>query len=312
MIKLIKRENLNTMNIVKSGFVNGKQRYSIINEGGIIKSSYDVGKLEDYLNPPIEPICTDTSTCNNTFTLQNDEKLHIYFLSDTHFGSPEFNEEFFQYWRHKFLEDSNPKVLYLLGDLLEVASKKIGDSAFKQKFSVNEQLDYMTGQLKPMKEYIRACTNGNHSKRLKELDFDLDQELSKRLGIRYVGSQGFDDLYINGHRIIIYFKHGTGSSRYHHTSIGKMFRETDEIGADLYAMGHLHRTFAVTRPYQTIDGEKRKHYCCTGSFLSYKGYARDMGLNKIPEGFVVYEVFPNGSLNGKEYLRDSLFEDRPL
>ncbi len=119
------------MNIVKSGFVNGKQRYSIINDGDIIKSSYDKHKLQDYLNPPIEPVCNtfeeeDTIldldkleddniwhgielNLNKTITVLSNtkdeirlsvpenERISIFPIGDLHIGSEQFNEDCLDY-----------------------------------------------------------------------------------------------------------------------------------------------------------------------------------------------------------------------
>ncbi|WP_054834518.1 hypothetical protein [Methanobrevibacter arboriphilus] len=166
------------MNIVKSGFVNGKQRYSIINDGDIIKSSYDKHKLQDYLNPPIEPVCEEITeetqildldnieddtlitykgTVNNGIKridefkiikntsdvlevyLPKDEKLSIFPVGDLHIGSPQFNKEWLDYWFDIIAKCKNYVVVYLMGDIFEVASKKVGDSSFRQKYDVNDQ-----------------------------------------------------------------------------------------------------------------------------------------------------------------------------
>ena len=50
-----------------------------------------------------------------------------------HIGSNVFNKEFFEYALDMIEKDTHEKVIYLNGDILEVGSKSVGNSAFKQK-----------------------------------------------------------------------------------------------------------------------------------------------------------------------------------
>ena len=71
----------------------------------------------------------------------NKKPLHIYCISDTHIGSNVFNKDYFEYALNLIKKDKHQKIIYLNGDILEVGSKSVGNSAFKQTINVKEQLE---------------------------------------------------------------------------------------------------------------------------------------------------------------------------
>lgn len=100
--------------------------------------------------------------CNNEISLSERKKLQFYPLGDIHIGSPQFNEEFLEFWKKTFLGSSSEKIIYLQGDLLDCATKRLGNSSYKQTMSVDEQVEYIIKFLKPLKKYIGGCVQGNH------------------------------------------------------------------------------------------------------------------------------------------------------
>ncbi|BBL62447.1 hypothetical protein [Methanobrevibacter arboriphilus] len=337
------------MNIVKSGFVNGKQRYSIINDGDIIKSSYDKHKLQDYLNPPIEPVCEEITeetqildldnieddtlitykgTVNNGIKridefkiikntsdvlevyLPKDEKLSIFPVGDLHIGSPQFNKEWLDYWFDIIAKCKNYVVVYLMGDIFEVASKKVGDSSFRQKYDVNDQEHIFKKKVNNLKKRLgynpfRASVSGNHDKRLLELDYSLNRSMSEDLDILKYGHKIYDTIIVNGKTLKIHLYHGKHTNKEQHLRQGAFIRDTNKKSADLFLEGHNHDT-DVFSTYITGDGVNyRRFFGFTGSALDYKdGYADEKDLIEIPKGFIEYEIYPNGGLNGKEYHSD--------
>lgn len=233
-------------------------------------------------------------------------KLHIFPVSDLHVGSRHFNEDYFKYCRQKIKLAKGEIVVYLLGDIMEVAGKSVGNASFQQDMDVNEQLDYACKLLKPIKNYIRWSVPGNHDSSRTKKDFDLDigMELAKRLKIPYSQSI-FDELIINNNSFTVYGVHGRGSSRYSYTSMSKFIRETNHIDANLYLMGHLHRSMFFSEPYISVNGLYRRNYCFTGHFLSYKGsYAEEMNLQHLPESFSHITIDRNSAVNCKHYFSD--------
>ncbi len=330
------------MNIVKSGFVQGKQRYSIIQDGSIVKSSYDKYKLQDYLNPPIEPVCNtfEDETVLDLDNLEDDtighgiqsnlkdkievisntaKKLVLYIpkglkasifpMGDLHIGSSEFNEDWLDYWFSVIAKSKNYVIIYLMGDILEVASKKVGDSAFRQRFNVNEQLKIFkekADRLKKILKYnpFRASVGGNHDKRLLEFDYNLNESIAEILDIPNYGTTLYDTIIINGKELKIHLNHGKHSNKHQHLREGAFIRDTHHLSADLFLEGHNHDTDTFS-DFITGDGVNyRRFFGFTGSALNYNGYAKEMNLREIPKGFIEYEIYPNGGLNGKEYHSD--------
>lgn len=223
----------------------------------------------------------------------NKKPLHIYCISDSHIGSNVFNKKFFEYCLDVIDKDKHEKVVYLNGDILEVGSRSVGNSAFKQRINVNEQLEIAIDYLKPFSSFIRGVTKGNHdSKRiLKDFDFDLTQVLASSFGCNSV-SQLKDTLVINDREYNIFATHGKGSApKQPHLALGKVMRETGYVNADLVFYGHIHRSGFVQSVNVVGDEYKRKSFVLSGHFLSYRdSYAEEMGLKPIPESFTRVNV----------------------
>ena len=226
----------------------------------------------------------------------NKKPLHIYCLSDMHIGSNVFNNEFFEYALSMIEKDTHEKVIYINGDVLEVGSKSVGNSAFKQRINVNEQLEIAMDYFLPYKEFVRGVTKGNHdSKRiLKDFDFDLTQVFANSLDCTSV-SQLKDTLYINEEEYNVFATHGKGSApKQPHLALGKVMRETGYVSADLVFYGHIHRAGFIQTVNVIGDKFRRKNFVLTGHFLSYKdSYAEEMGLKPIPECFTRVNVDKN-------------------
>lgn len=226
----------------------------------------------------------------------NKKPLHIYCISDTHIGSNVFNKDYFEYALDMIEKDTHEKVIYLNGDILEVGSKSVGNSAFKQRVNVNKQLEMAMDYFAPFKEFVRGVTKGNHdSKRiLKDFDFDLTQVLANSLGCSSV-SQLKDKLIINEKEYTVFATHGKGSApKQPHLALGKVMRETGYVSADLVFYGHIHRSGFMQTVNVVGDEFKRKNFVISGHFLSYKdSYAEEMGLKPIPESFTRVNVDKN-------------------
>lgn len=228
------------------------------------------------------------------YKLRGNEKLYIIPLSDLHIGSEQFNEEYFQYALDTIDNIQQDKRIYLCGDLLESASKHVGNSSFKTEMTMDDQLDYAIKVLKPFKKDIVFSAIGNHEARLNnEFDLNVNRIISRALHIDE-GNQVLDRLMINGRPFTIYAAHGKGSSAHHHTAQSKMIRDTQHIDADMFLHGHNHRCDHFTIPGIRMgpDGKEiyRRHYVFTGSFLRYNGYAEAMQLPVLPEAFIQLSI----------------------
>ncbi len=185
----------------------------------------------------------------------------------------------------------NPKRIYLMGDLIETASKKVGNGAYKQQFDVNEQINIICDFLEPLKDDIVFSCHGNHDflRISKEFDLNVSRLIADRLGCDS-GNQCLDTFNINDTDFTVYANHGKGTNAYAHLAQGKIQRETQNIQASLYLQGHNHRLDFFSVPVRTVDGLNRKYYAFTGSFLNYgeDSYPSQMFLPVLPHSFSVY------------------------
>ena len=214
------------------------------------------------------------------FNLKNkNQTLTIFPISDVHVGSPQFNQEYYEFMLQKFDQTSGEKIIYLLGDLMDCARKNLANSSYKQTMSPNEQLDYVIKTLKPYKKHIKGAVSGNHEDRfLKEFDLDLTQILCSSLDIPYM-NQIYETLTINDKPYTVWAAHGSKNSAQLHLMMGQFVRQTSHVNANLYLMGHCHKGSTMSELEQVNDGFIRKHYVLTGSFLDYEGsYAQGMLL----------------------------------
>lgn len=224
------------------------------------------------------------------YKLRASEKIYILPIGDIHIGSSEFNEPYFNYCLDTIDNIKSDKRIYLMGDLVEAASKQVGNASFKTEMTLDDQIDYVINSFKPYKKDIVNMVQGNHCARLsKDFDLNVMKIIARALHVPD-GNQFIDTFYINQQPYTIYTKHGKGTSAYAHTAQGKMIREHQHIDADLYMNGHSHRLDYFTIPTVSDGKIKRKHYVMTGSFLKYNGYADSMSLPVLPESFIQLNI----------------------
>lgn len=242
------------------------------------------------------------------YKLRGNQKLYILPISDLHIGSPEFNEEYFQYCLDTIDNISSDKRIYLCGDLLEAASKSVGNSAYQSVLSLEDQIDLAINYLKPYKKDIVYSCMGNHEARLqKEFNLDVNHIISKALGCSH-GNQLMDTISINQEPLTIYAAHGKGSSAHFYTAESKFLRETQHLEADIFLNGHNHRCGYFTTPIRSSTGIHRRHYAFTGAFLRYGGYASQMQLPILPEAFIQLNINKDHRIRCNNFYID---ETRP-
>ena len=241
------------------------------------------------------------------YSLKGKDKIYVLPLGDLHLGSPECNVEYLQYWKDMVSRIKNHKIIILMGDLIDTASKHIGNSAFKQEFDVNEQIDWITTFLKPLKEDIAFSCHGNHDylRVSKEFDLNVSKLIADYLGCPS-GDQYLETFNINGKPFTIYANHGKGSNAYAHLAQGKIQRETSTIHSNLYLQGHNHRLDFFSVPIRTVNGLERKYYAFSGAFLNYgvNGYPSQMFLPVLPPAFQFITIDKNVNLSNINYFID--------
>lgn len=243
---------------------------------------------------------------NSNFKLKSkNQTLTIFPISDIHVGTEFFNKQFFEYMLKKFELTKGYKIIYLLGDLMDCATKRIGNSAYKQILSPEDQLDYIISALKPYKKYIRCAVTGNHESRyLKEFDLDIMKIMCDCLDVEYVAEIN-DILTINENEYVVWGTHGNKTSQQQHLQQGAVMRQTNHIDANLYLYGHAHYLSTWSQVVKYGNEYKRKHYVLTGHYLNYDGsYAQQMILKPSLPGFCKVSVDANLRTNVDLYYED--------
>lgn len=240
-------------------------------------------------------------------------KLYIFPLSDLHLGSPNCDLEYFDYWCEIFENTrTKHKIIYLLGDLIDMQSLRIG--AFEQDMSADEQICQLVDFLEPYKKYINYMTIGNHGRRpKKDYNLDIGRIVSEMLDVEYDKSDFFDKLLINNKEFMVYGRHGNSFSKRLELAEGGFIRDTSSIEADLCMCGHNHYLDYFNRPIRTEKGIKRKHYIFSGHFLKYYGsYANERNMIHSPQGFMRLDIDRNLVLRCDEYHKDMMFGGNKL
>lgn len=232
------------------------------------------------------------------------KKLYVFPLSDLHIGANNCNWDYIEYWKDVFKKTTKNKVIYLLGDLIDFPSQKIG--SFESNMSADESIETVTNLLKPYRKYIRYSTMGNHERRAKKyFNLDLGKIIANNLDCPYNTADFFDTLCINQKPFIVYGKHGTKVNARIDLAEGGMVRDTQGIEADLLMQGHNHYCKGFSRPIVTKNGLKRKYYGFTGHFLAYEGsYAHEKNLTWNPEAFLRFQIDRNHVVRWNEYHLD--------
>lgn len=222
------------------------------------------------------------------YELHHKRRLHIIPLGDLHVGARNCNYDYIEYAIRTINQLKGPKRVYMMGDLLETADKRVGGSVFEQDMSLDDQVCFIRDLLKPISDDIVFFCRGNHEERLIRMyDLDLTRLLAEDFGVGY-GYQCHDEFLVNGRQFKVMAYHGKGSSRSPYLAYGKLVRELGNFKADLYLYGHLHMTGAYREFYWSPEGVSQKVYVLSGHFMKYwSGYAEAGALTYSPEGFGV-------------------------
>ena len=242
-----------------------------------------------------------------SFSLKGGKKFYIFPISDLHVGNPSWNSEYFKFWQELWKKTrTKNKVVYLLGDLIDVSSTRIG--TWEWDMRVDEQLTTIKHLLKPCRKYVRFMVSGNHDSRpKKDYNLDLSKIMAEELNVPYHPDDFYDKLYIEDKCLTVYGKHGTKFSSKKNLA-EKAFIEDMESNpdGDLCMQGHNHYTSFFSKPYRTSNNLiRRRYFAFTGNYINYFGsYARSKGMNLTPEGFLRITVNKDLKLEGEEYHID--------
>lgn len=228
---------------------------------------------------------------------------HIYFMpiGDFHVGdpcglggtSPEGRKATKKFRDMvKWIKNMPYAYTFLMGDLFDAVTKTSLGSIYEQEYNLKTAKDYLTEELKPIKNKILGCIDGNHEDRIERAVGDSPvNELSYRLGIEYfphwcaylfLSVGNYKDRKPDKYRPYIYtafMHHMRGGGATPGGKINRLKKLKGMVLADLYCGAHIHLKATFKEKYMVPDirakklVEEQETYVATGSFMGYASYS---------------------------------------
>jgi predicted phosphodiesterase len=244
--------------------------------------------------------------------VQKSGELCICPISDLHIGSPNFKEkELYKVLDYVEKNKANTRII-LNGDLAETATKtSVGKGWEEQIYNGQEAMYIALKYFKPFKDNIDGITMGNHEYRVMDHSgVDLTLMFARELGIadKYLQYQGLIKYKVESSAFLVHAFHGYGGGGSTGGAVNKLKKQADIVFADVYLMGHVHKSFSFKTQTFVPDMRKMKifprtqYYVCTGHSLDYEGgYGEMSGLAPSPMGYP--KIFLS---EGRDYSTKSL------
>lgn len=216
-------------------------------------------------------------------------KIYVIPIGDVHVGEIGFNkraqEKLTGYIN--WVKKTPNAFVFLMGDLLNTASRHSVSSPFQQNMSTNQQLDVIVKLLEPIKDRIIGAITGNHENRMiDDYGYDPTIAICDRLGITYFGYDAVVFFRMNCHgpkktprgTLAGYFHHCTGGG----ATLGGKLNRVDKLkdivcNADFFVGGHSHALISGDGEVFSIDKTKaridilRRVFIDAGSYIDYEG-----------------------------------------
>lgn len=220
--------------------------------------------------------------------------------SDIHFGNPSCSLR--HLYQHIEYIKSDPEMFtFLNGDMIECVTRASKGEIHKQASSPGKQRDFIINLFLPIKKKVLGVTQGNHERRIE--DVDVASDIAEALGVPYraegmllkisfgSGNSGHGDKpYVYWG----YFTHGYGGARTKSAKAVKVERVSAWLHADFYVMSHDHVVNVAPDIYLLPDNRThidkdtgfkvgklkahRKILIKSNAFLKWGGYAEAGGF----------------------------------
>ena len=220
------------------------------------------------------------------------KEAKLYFIGDLHAGAIESNLKGWESFCQRILEEKN-SYLFLLGDLMNNATRTSVSNVFEDTMRPREQKRYIANALEPLSEKILCSVSGNHEARSgKDADDDPILDIMAKLDLEDLHRENAafvklafgarDDGRGRDKPLQVYtvcVTHGAGGGIYTGAAVNRNERMAMFVNCDILAVGHTHKG-AITKPARIeIDPHantvrlKTTTVISACSWLSYGGYA---------------------------------------
>ena len=222
--------------------------------------------------------------------------ITLYPLGDIHYGSPQCDVKFVEKLVEIIRKDSTGFWVGM-GDMIENAMIGTLGDIYRQKFSPQEQCEYIVSLLKPIKDKGLFIVTGNHELRsARHAGLEPDRFVANLLGVPYAGPSCLSKLFLKHKSRVSSFDcfvhHGAGGGRTQGGKVNASARLRDIVPtADLTLSGHSHTTGRIPVMWREAGLKKiinRMGYnYITGSALSYDcSYAEEKALPPAINEFI--------------------------
>lgn len=222
------------------------------------------------------------------------DQIQLVVISDIHLGHKKCNKKKLLDIIQYVLEGDNTYCL-LLGDQCECATKtSVGLGIYEEEMHLGEQLRWLAEKFKPLADAgkILGINIGNHEYRLAMFaEVDPAKLLADKLGVPYLGWQGYLTLKVRGIYYDISAFHGAGMGSSKASKINASKKIANITNCDLYLTGHTHDLLDDQTLKYEFDHENKclvpviKKFVVCGSFLEYwSSYPEMKGLDPAITG----------------------------
>lgn len=236
-------------------------------------------------------------------------EIEIIPISDIHYGDPLCNLTLLTNIIN-YIKNNDNVYCILNGDLINSSTiSSIASASVYNEISPQEQIAFITEQLKKISNKILAITGGNHEDRaFKSCGIDSNQYIADMLGIadRYCNTSVYIFLTIDygvrkgRNRSAtwgIWMMHGSGGGKKVGAKANQVEAMSQVVDADIYIHSHTHQMLAFKQDYISANNqtktlkEKTRLFINTNAFLKFAksgdgGYAEKQkyapSTNEIP------------------------------
>lgn len=256
-----------------------------------------------------------------------ENNVHIYPIGDLHIGDKAFDKESERKVKGyiEWVKQTPNARIFLLGDILNCATRDSKSNPFEQNMDLKEQIDHAVKLFMPVKDKIIGAIDGNHELRISNYTgYSPTISLCERLGIDYLGDSAvvifrLCKKYPRGSRASFsgFFHHSTGGGG----SVGSKIDVADRLrkiicDADFYAIGHNHMLgcihsmiYKINETTEKVE-EFRQMLVDCGGYIGYKGsYAERKMLQPLKIGSPRIHLFIKRSGGGKSKGEEKIKKD---
>lgn len=211
------------------------------------------------------------------------DHLYMYPMSDIHKGSPAHHRNRWHEWIDYIAHEPN-STLILNGDLFNVAIVGSKSDVYTEEMTVQDAVEEMAEELRPVQDKIDGIDPGNHEGRLIKLTgLDPAKLVAWHLGAPYFKTAAIIVYQVGEVEYEVFVRHGTGGGgKRPGSKANAMEDQARVIVADAYVTGHVHSQMIFPEEVFVRDGDRytrrRQYFVGSGSFLRYEDYAAEKGM----------------------------------